>query len=275
MKLPVVILILARRERLAAAIGLFAAAFWIMGIFGEPPIPQERGPLAGKLIIVDPGHGGIDSGSSYRSLLEKDVVLVFSHELALSLQSHDGYAILTRSTDTDLSDRVSPEEEIDYSQEEYQEDRKQGLPTHPLDRGVALGTRYPPRYRRGLRARILEAREENADILISIHTNRFHLPQARGALTLYQEHSYESKLLAESIQDHLTPLLPGRTPDCGSDNFFILRRSDVPTVIVEIGFITNERDREMMLTESGRQAIIEAITQGVIDYFAKLSEQTG
>lgn len=263
-----VILVFTRRQ-LLFVIGLLATASLFVGTMVYWPIVPPD--LEGRVIVIDPGHGGIDSGSSHGSLYEKDLTLLYGRVAAGALEAAGATVVLTRNTDTDLIDTVSVEEEIRISREEYVLDIQEGRRTDALDRGVAIGTRNPPAYRRGLRARLLMAEEQQAEIFISIHTNRFRSQSPEGAITLYQPDCPESKRLAQAIQAHLRVLMPGRSqPDVIADNFFILRRSKIPTVIVEIGFISNDDDRNFMMSEAGQDAIASAVVDGVKAFYANL-----
>ena len=262
-----VIVILTRRQCVLGLLLVLTIIVLATGSFAFLPV-MGTNPLAGKVIAVDPGHGGIDGGSSHGNLREKSITLYLSQVLARELQSQGATVVLTRESDTDLFDGISVEREIAISKEEYLQDRQAGRKTHPLDRAVAQGTRIPPPYRLGLRTRLIIASQHQADVFLSIHTNKYRSSSARGSATLYQTHSPASKRLALAIQAHLGTLLPGRAqPDVIPDDFFLLRRSPIPTVIIEVGFISNARDREFMLSPKGAEAIAKAITKGLKDYF--------
>ncbi|MFY9298582.1 MAG: N-acetylmuramoyl-L-alanine amidase [Limnochordia bacterium] len=240
-------------------------------LIAEPLIVSVVSELDGYVVAIDPGHGGRDSGSSHAGFTEKDITLLLSMAIADEIRARGGIAVLTRDTDTDLWDQVTYQDEIEYTKKEYEQDLELGRKIDPRDRGIALGTRFPPTYRLGLRARLLVAQQHNANILISIHTNHFRSESAKGAVTLYQSHSDLSRQLAAAIQHYLKDLLPGRAePGISPDDFFILRRSPIPAVLIEIGFVSNKHDREFMLSESGRQAIAKAVANGIQDYFRLL-----
>lgn len=263
-----VFLILNRRKSLVL-LSIIVIIFLFLAIVQKKPesIPASS-ILKGYIIAIDPGHGGRDSGSSYSQIPEKEVTLLLSKVIAEKICSQGGTAVLTRTDDDDLWDRVSYKEEIEITKQEYLEDKKLGRRIDRRDEGIALGTRYPPTYRLGLRARLLIAEQNNADIFVSIHTNHYRATSAKGAVTLYQPHSMESRKLAISIQKYLKELLPGRAePGIIEDNFFILRHSKIPTVLMEIGFMSNRYDRLFMLSETGQEAIAQAVVNGIRDYF--------
>lgn len=237
-------------------------------------IPSEK-LLSDFIIAVDAGHGGIDSGSLQGGIAEKEITLLLAEAVATEIQARNGTAIMTRDSDTDLWDLVSYQEEIEMTKQEFESDRQLNRPIDPRDRGIALGTRHPPTYRLGLRARLMIADQNNADLLISIHTNHFKAESAHGAVTLYQAHSPQSEQLAAAIQQYLHELLPGRSkPGIIADNFFILRRSKVPAVIVEVGFVSNKEDRELMMSEPGQKNIAQAIVNGIYDFFYQTDPTT-
>ncbi|MGI6036657.1 MAG: N-acetylmuramoyl-L-alanine amidase family protein [Limnochordia bacterium] len=263
------LILILRKGRLLFLLGLIFLFLVLLtfSIVELVPVSQVN-PLQGRIIAVDAGHGGIDGGSSYGSLLEKDLTLALAKILAKKLEEQGAVVILTRTTDTDLSDQISPQQEIALSKRDLESDRRLNRPTPARDRNVALGTRYPPRYRLGLRARILMATENEAEVLISLHTNKFRSAGVQGAANLYQKHSPDSKRLAECLQRYLGPLLPGRSKSpIVPDDFFILRRSPIPTVITEVGYISNTRDRKFIASAEGQEAIANAILKGLSDYF--------
>lgn len=231
----------------------------------------SRSLLENRVITIDPGHGGIDSGSSHAGVAEKEITLALAQAVVAELEKQGAQVILTRTVDDDLWNDVSIEEEINFTKIEYQEDLQLERNIDPRDRGIALGSRLPPTYRLGLRARLLKAENNNADLIISIHTNHYRSESAKGVVTLYQSHSLYSQRLAIALQNQLHHLLPGRSePGIIADDFFILRRSKVPAVIVEIGFVSNKNDREFMLSNEGQKAIALAIVQGLEDYYKGL-----
>lgn len=244
-------------------------------IFKPQVVPTEA-KLTGYIVAVDPGHGGRDSGSAHAGVYEKEITLLLSKAIVKEINNRGGTAVITRDEDTDLWDYITYEQEIVITKQEYQEDLQLGRSIDSRDRDIALGTRYPPTYRLGLRSRLLIAEQHHANIMISIHTNHYRSESAKGAVTLYQPHSHESQQLALAVQRYLKDLLPGRAePGIKPDNFFILRRSRIPTVLIEIGFVSNKQDREYMLSEKGQKEIAAAVVNGIEDYFAHLATIAG
>lgn len=216
---------------------LFLGALLGAGLFlidaGSLPLQEPR-PATFR-VLIDPGHGGIDSGCHWGDLFEKDLTLDMAFSLKNRLEAVHIPAILTRSTDDDLD------------------------PLEPNIRG---------RHQRDLQARAHLAREVGADILVSIHVNAAGSEHLSGGMVFYQPHLPESRRLAAHIQAELQKVLPGNQNGILPGNFYLLRHVPYPTVLVEAGFLTGAADRERLSSPSGRQAIAEAIAAGIIAYHA-------
>ena len=133
--------------------------------------------IAGKTIVVDPGHGGIDSGATGRQtkVPEKDITLAIAKKLARALSQAGAMVVMTRETDTDLAGEFE---------------------------GSLLEKK-----RRDLSRRVAKAEQVEADLFLSIHTNADPSPRWYGAQTFYYANSPESRLLANCIQDELVRVL--------------------------------------------------------------------
>ncbi|MGQ9824031.1 MAG: N-acetylmuramoyl-L-alanine amidase CwlD [Desulfotomaculales bacterium] len=210
---------------------------------------QEQGPvkalswaLAEKVIVVDPGHGGVDPGAvGKNSALEKDIVLAIGQRLALFLRQGGATVLLTRETDTDLSD---PE----------------------------LFGLYAKK-RQDLARRVALANKSKADLLISIHINSYPDPRQHGAQTFYQRNVPESLRLAQAIQKELNSFLNDdrRAPLTG--DYYILRETKIPAVIVETGFLSNPREAKKLLDPAYQSKIAFCLFTGLVRYFTPEEEK--
>lgn len=218
---------------LALLLGTLLGAGLFLIDAGSLPLGDPR--PAPFRVLIDPGHGGIDSGCHWGDLFEKDLTLDMAFWLKNRLEAEQVPAILTRSTDQDLD------------------------PLEPNIRG---------RHQRDLQARVSLAREVGADILVSLHVNAATADHLSGAMVFYQPHLPESRRLAAHIQAELQQVLPGNQNGILPGNFYLLRHVPYPTVLVEAGFLTGAADRERLASRSGRQAIAEAIAAGIVGYHA-------
>ncbi len=193
--------------------------------------------LNGRVIVIDPGHGGYDPGAlGSKGIHEKEIVLDVSKNLADILRQAGAEVLLTRENDIDLSD---PGSSLYRAKEQ------------DMTRRVDLANRV------------------QADIFLSIHCNSFPDGRQRGAQTFSQPGSEESKKLAVSIQRELNRFLefPGR--EAKQVDYFTGRMTKMPSVIVEIGFISNNREENLMLDQIYQNKIAWSIYAGVARYLAQ------
>lgn len=197
-------------------------------------------PLKGRNIIIDPGHGGIDSGAKYGDVLyEKDVNLQLALKLQKILLSEKSNAALTRSSDISL-------------------DGKNNLSSS--------------RHTRDLLERVIQFNSGLYDIFISLHVNYSSNTQAMGPVVLYSVNVPQTPLLAASLQESIN----NHIKNCLSINisrqpvisdFFILRNANIPGVIIEAGFISNPGDRDLLKDDTYQTKLAEAILDGIRNFF--------
>lgn len=222
---------------LGIALGVVAALSWtpVLAPGAERPLP-----LAGRRIVVDPGHGGIDPGCHRGGILEKELTLRVALILAERLTERGAEVTLTRETDTELSHLTQSE---------------------------------PTRHGRDLAARVLIAEERGAELLVSLHVNAASSPSLGGAIVFHHQGSERGRLLAQAILERLEPVVPGNQSGVLPRDFYILRRASMPAVLVELGFLTHPRDREKLLSEEGRAHMAEAIASGIEAYALRTAGQ--
>ncbi|QUH25846.1 N-acetylmuramoyl-L-alanine amidase family protein [Serpentinicella alkaliphila] len=196
--------------------------------------------LWGKIIVIDPGHGGIDGGTCHgNDILEKNINLSISLKLKKELQKRGATVVMTRETDDSLDDHINN------------------------------GNRHAE----DLRERVRIINNSNADLFISIHVNYTKNIKRQGPIVFYYLYSEKSKVLAENVQTHLNGLSAykeiglNRRPVEGS--YYILKNTLPPGVIIETGFISNEVDRELLLEEKHQKEITILIKNSIVEYFDK------
>lgn len=185
-------------------------------------------------ILLDPGHGGYDGGThDDNGLLEKDIVLDFAYRLKAELKKHKFTVYLTRTADRELS-KFAP----------YQ------------------GTRQ----RTDLLARVQMVKHYDADLMISLHVNAAHDPRLCGAIVFYQRRSIESKKLARHLQQSIKGIQPYNSQKILANNFYILDHSSVPTVLIELAFITNWREHADLQKPEYLQKMAECLASSLYQY---------
>lgn len=203
----------------------------------EKPVPEvvnyrTTGGISGKTIVLDPGHGGSDPGAiGPTGLQEKQVTLPIAEYLKSILEAKGAKVILTRTTDVDV-----------YG---------------PHASGVDE-----------LQARVNVANGNRADAFISIHINSFSNPNVGGIATYYFDGSDQSKKLASAVQGQIAEH-SGFNGDRGIQpgNLYVLRHSLMPSILVELGFISNPKEEEHLKEMSTRQEFANELAKGLELYF--------
>lgn len=195
--------------------------------------PDYHRALPSAEVLIDVGHGGIDGGAHHEEVLEKDINLAVAKKLYLLLRASGIRAILNRDADYALSD----------------------------DNRWNAGSRH----RRDLSQRSQLTKEIETRILVSIHVNWAPDKTEHGPLVLHQNEG-ESALLAFCIQDALNRKQNTRVLPRVGKPFYLLNVVKQPAVIVEMGFLSHEGDREMLTNPRKQVQLAEAIHSGVRNY---------
>lgn len=108
------------------------------------------------------------------------------------------------------------------------------------------------------------ANEENADLYISLHGNTFDDPSVSGTETYY--YSDDTRSLAETMQNHVTGATEFSDRGIKQKDLFVLRDTDMPAVLLEVGYITNPDNEEAMFTDDFQQEVATSIVDGINEY---------
>ena len=120
-----------------------------------------------------------------------------------------------------------------------------------------------------IRNRVKIGNESSADIFVSIHLNKLPQEQYWGWQTFYKENSSEGQKLASCIQNSLNDSIQKdntRVP-MKIDNIYIIKHVEIPTTIVECGFLSNKEEEQELLTDSYQDKLAWGIYNGIISYF--------
>lgn len=213
---------------------LICCLFHASPLFAAPTEDPFLPAFPKEIILIDVGHGGIDGGTSFQDIIEKDINLSVAKKVFLLLRSKGYEAAMNRSGDYALSDD-----------------------NHWLNNSS--------RHKRDLAQRKELSRTVPTKIVVSLHVNWGKRPQNRGPLVLYQNEG-RSFLLANVIQQQLNPLYGTRLQPVYGKPYYLLNYVKDPAVIVEMGFISNAEDRAMLCNPRKQLAIAEAIVAGIIGY---------
>lgn len=223
--------------KLAAVIGVAAVVvvnlLTVTYLQKEDFATADLGALAGRLVAIDPGHGGVDSGAKYHGLEEKDLTLAMALKLAGSLRDSGATVLLTREAD------------VDYY------------------------TRGKGGKRNDLNKRVEIINTSGAAVFISLHTNAIRGARWSGAEVWYNPAREENKLLAETMQRALADFPPGNKRQAKQDSdILLLKDTTVPGVLVETGFLSNPREAAMLADPAYQDKLVERMARALAYHFS-------
>ena len=234
------------RKIISWGVGLLLLAFLI-----QLPIQQTEStwaswslPLSGKVIVIDPGHGGPDGGAvGSDETVEKDIALSVSKQLQRYLQQAGALVYLTRESDADLAD-----------------DGTSGLAKRKSE---------------DIRKRLEFIEEKNADFFLTIHLNALPSEQWRGAQTFFYPKFDENRHLARMVQAEIRRNMENTNREAlAIDGIYLLKHAEIPGALVEIGFLSNVAERELLKKETYQESMAASIYQGILRYTTEEIEAT-
>lgn len=197
----------------------------------EQTIVTPRKPIVkGKLVVViDPGHGGKDSGAvGIGGLQEKNVILPIGQRIAEILEQNGVQVVMTRNADFFVT----------------------------LPGRVALAERV------------------NADVFVSIHANSAGMsrPEVNGLETYYY---YDNSVrLAQLVHNQILRRINIKDRKVRKARFYVVRKTSMPAILVETGFVTGREDAANLRTSSHQNQMAEAIAQGILQYLGLRSSRS-
>ncbi|MBM6829880.1 N-acetylmuramoyl-L-alanine amidase [Anaerotignum lactatifermentans] len=189
-------------------------------------------PAAAKVIVLDAGHGGWDPGKTGRTgRNEAELNLAVTEKLAHFLEQGGATVYFTRVDENALGEKK----------------------------------------REDMAERKTVANDSGADLLISIHQNAFPSSSAKGAQVFYHKNSEAGKLLAEYIQASLKERADEENTRQAKANgdYYVLRTTEIPAVLVECGFLSNEEEERRLNEEEYQERVAWAIYCGILEYFSQ------
>lgn len=198
-------------------------------------MPEE---FAGVKIVIDPGHGGPDGGASSGEVVERDITLKISHELRKRLEKKGATVVMTRTKEGDALAEHAPKEDFSTLRERKLADLK-------LRESIAV--------------------DENPDVFISVHVNAIPDTKWRGAQVFYHKGGHpDGESLAKSIQSSFQSNLKNTEREAlAISGVYLLKKSPVPSVLVETGFISNEEEKALLVDPKYQEKVADAILEGI------------
>lgn len=192
-------------------------------------------PTAGKtketVVVIDSGHGGDDPGKiGINNALEKDINLQIAKKVRNLLEKQKIKVVMTRENEESLkSSKVED-----------------------------------------LKARVNLLNETKPVLAVSIHQNSYPEESVHGAQVFYFTHSTEGERAAKVLQNALLEIDPENHRQAkANDTYYMLKKTEAPTVIVECGFLSNQKEAEQLCDNAYQKQVAQAIAKGITDYITQ------
>ena len=193
-----------------------------------------KGDASEKCVVIDAGHGGMDPGKiGINNMAEKDINLSIAWKVKKYLEFNDVRVVMTRESDQGLNDP-------DASNKKVQDMKR--------------------------RLELIE--DTDPDLAVSIHQNSYPEEYVHGAQVFFYADSPVGKQLAELLQAQLVEKAdPDNTRQIKpNDSYYLLKKTSVPIVIVECGFLSNWEEAEKLCGEAYQEKIAWAICVGILQH---------
>ena len=233
-------MIILKKKKIRIAILSVFAIILAVAMFNDKreDVPTVSLPVSGKTIVIDAGHGKPDEGAqSSRGTTEAETNLKIALKLQNLLEQSGSSVVLTRSDENaiyDLDAKTLKEKKIS-----------------DIHNRVKIGN------------------ESSADIFVSIHLNKIPQSQYDGWQTFYKSGNEQGKKLSESIQVSLNESIEKENKRVAKtiDNVYIVKHVEIPTTIVECGFLSNPEEEKKLLEDDYQNRLAWGIYNGIINYF--------
>ena len=236
-----------------------------------PPAAGSAAPAAErehKLVVIDPGHGGIDPGAiGIGKTREKDVVLAFGLKLKKVLEATGNIdVVMTRSDDTFLTlrDRVKVARD-------KQADLFIALHADTVRGGDARGATIYTLSEKGsdAEAEALAHKENRADIIAGVDLEAENQEVTDILIDLAQRESKTHSLVfAKKAVAEMSPVTAFTGKPMRSAGFMVLKAADVPSVLIELGFLSSRQDENQLTSPEWQQKVASAMGRAIDKYFA-------
>lgn len=181
-------------------------------------------------VVLDAGHGSSDSGKvGINGVLEKDINLSVSKKTKKYLEKKGIRVVMTRNKDESLAEGENGNRKV-----------------------------------QDMKARVKRINDTKPDLAVSIHQNSYHEESIHGAQVFYYEHSESGEKDARILQEALLAVDPDNTRQVKANTtYYLLKRTEVPILIVECGFLSNQEEAEKLASEDYQKELAKAIANGI------------
>jgi N-acetylmuramoyl-L-alanine amidase len=251
-----------------AGLFLFLMMAFLLSVNAEKLPGGEQHQL--RTVVIDPGHGGKDPGTVVDGVKEKDIVLAVALRLGdkIKKQYPDLNIVFTRSKDVFIPLYARADIAIQNKADLF-------ISLHANYAGVN-SVRGSETYTLGLhrsQENLEVAKKENAVILLeedySTNYEGFNPNETESYImfeNLQAEYQTQSIELAARIQDEFTENIKITNRGVRQAGFLVLRETTMPSVLIEVGFVSNPAERKFLVSDSGKEKVAESIYKAFVDY---------
>lgn len=185
-------------------------------------------------VVIDAGHGGNDPGKiGVDDSLEKDLNLIIAKKVQKILEQQEIEVVMTRESDAGLYEEQTSNKKV-----------------------------------QDMKNRCLLINQTQPDCVVSIHQNSYHEESVNGAQVFYYGTSDEGKRLAETLQEKLVSYVDpeNHRQAKANESYYLLKKTEVPIVIVECGFLSNWEEAKKLQEDSYQNQIAWAVAMGILSY---------
>lgn len=231
-------MIIIHKKSIVLTIVAFMAIFLVCMGFKENLL-ETNGEIREYKIVVDAGHGNPDGGAvSSDGIEEASLNLQVALKLKETLEENGYKVVMTRTNEENIadSDKQNSIKEIKVSD---------------------------------LSNRVKIANESKADFMVSIHMNKYSDSKYWGWQTFYSKNSENGKELATIIQNSISKNIDRENKRVALpiEGIKIVDKTNIPVVIVECGFLSNQDDLNLLQTDAYQTAIVKGIFEGIDKFY--------
>ena len=226
---------------ISCIIGICLLTFGVININNQSTILTSNEVFEPSyIIVVDAGHGEPDGGAvSVNGVRESMLNLQVAKLLEEELTGLGYEVVMTRNDENNIADN------------ELQNSTIRKIKVSDINNRIKI------------------TNNANADMLISIHMNKFSSEKYYGWQTFYKKNSEYSKMLAKNIQKGINNNIEreNKRTELPINNIKLIDKSEIPAVIVECGFLSNGEDVRLLQTEEYKKQIVYGIIEGIEEFY--------
>ena len=209
---------------------LLLAALLHAAKYLKSSVSSEKVEAGGSVIVVDCGHGGDDPGKvGVNDALEKDINLKIGKMVKKRLKKKGYEVVMTREKDEMLGGEGSDNKKV-----------------------------------QDMKARVALINKTAPALAVSIHQNSYSQEGVHGAQVFYYTHSKGGEQAAKILQEAMFEADPDNTRQAkANDTYYLLKKTKATTVIVECGFLSNQKEANLLVTEEYQDKMSEAVVKGI------------